>query len=79
MTAENASNQGLNFEDALNEINEIVEKLESGELPLDDSLELFSRGMKLIDFCSQKLTEAESKLKVLLKGADGSFTTRDFE
>jgi exodeoxyribonuclease VII small subunit len=79
MTAENASNQGLNFEDALNEINEIVEKLESGELPLDDSLELFSRGRKLIDFCSQKLTEAESKLKVLLKGADGSFTTRDFE
>ena len=67
------------FEDALAEIDSIVEKLESGEIALDDSLEMFQRGMQLIDFCSKKLNDVEEKLKVLLEGADGEFSIRESE
>ena len=67
------------FETALSEIDEIVDKLESGELPLDDSLEMFQRGMELVNFCSKKLDAAESKLKLLLEGASGEFSLKETE
>jgi len=67
------------FEEALAEIDAIVEKLESGEMALDNSLEMFQRGMTLIDFCSKKLNDVEEKLKVLLEGTDGEFSIRDSE
>ena len=67
------------FEDALAEIDAIVEKLESGEIALDNSLEMFQRGMQLVDFCSKKLNDVEEKLKVLLEGADGEFSIRESE
>ena len=67
------------FEDALAEIDAIVEKLESGEIVLDDSLEMFQRGMQLIDFCSKKLNDVEEKLKVLLEGTDGGFSIKESE
>ena len=67
------------FEDALAEIDRIVAQLESGELPLDRSLEIFQRGMTLIDFCSKKLQAVESKLKILLETPEGGFTLEDAE
>ncbi len=69
----------LNFETALSEIDEIVEKLESGELTLDDSLRYFQRGMDLVKFCSERLDAAESRLKILIEGSDGEFMTEDAE
>lgn len=55
------------FEVALSELEEIVTQLESTELPLEDSLELFERGIKLSRLCSKKLSEAEKKVDQLLK------------
>jgi len=67
------------FEDALTEIDQIVGKLESGELSLDESLKMFQRGIQLVDFCSKKLESAEKKLKILLEGSGGEFTLKDME
>ncbi len=55
------------FETALQELEEIVAKLESPDLPLEESLSLFEKGIKLSKVCSKKLTEAEKKIDALLK------------
>jgi len=60
-----------NFEGALAELEEVVEQLESGDLPLDDSLAAFEKGVGLLKFCNQKLTEVEKKVELLLKDKDG--------
>ena len=60
-----------NFEGALEELEEVVEQLESGDLPLDDSLAAFEKGVGLVKFCNQKLTEVEKKVELLLKDKDG--------
>jgi exodeoxyribonuclease VII small subunit len=67
------------FENALKELEQIVEQLEDSELPLDDALKLFEKGIKLSQFCSAKLDDAEQKVEVLLKDADGSLRPVDFE
>ena len=54
------------FETALTELEEIVSKLESEELPLEDSLDLFEKGIKLSRICSKKLAEAEKKVDALM-------------
>jgi len=56
-----------NFEESLNRLEEITEELESGELTLEDSLKKFDEGVKLADFCQQKLREAQEKVDLLLK------------
>ncbi|MBN1154044.1 exodeoxyribonuclease VII small subunit [candidate division KSB1 bacterium] len=55
------------FEDAMSELESIVEKLEKGDLTLDESLKIFERGMELSKFCYQKLNQAEQQLKKLVK------------
>ena len=70
------------FESALKSLEDIVAKLESGDLTLDRSLELFEEGVKVSRFCSSKLAEAERKVDALMKSADGSlkevpFTSED--
>lgn len=54
------------FEDALGELEAIVESLETGEQSLDTSLEQFERGITLSRFCQQSLSEAEQKVKILM-------------
>lgn len=54
------------FETALQELEDIVSKLESEELPLEDSLALFEKGIKLSRLCSKKLSEAEKKVDALM-------------
>ena len=60
-----------NFEGALEQLEEVVEQLESGDLPLDDSLAAFEKGVGLVKFCNQKLSEVEKKVELLLKDKDG--------
>ena len=55
------------FEAAMKELEEIVSKLEAEELPLEDSLELFEKGIKLSRLCAKKLSEAEKKVDLLLE------------
>lgn len=50
----------LTFEQALVQLEEIVEKLDAGDLPLEQSIELFEQGMKLKDLCLRKLDEAQA-------------------
>lgn len=62
---------GKNFEVALEELEQVVEQLESGDLPLDDSLAAFEKGVGLVNFCNQKLNEVEKKVELLIKDKDG--------
>jgi exodeoxyribonuclease VII small subunit len=66
------------FETALKKLEEIVTQLEGGDLTLDKSLELFEEGVKISRFCSGKLEEAERKVDVLMKAADGSLKETPF-
>jgi exodeoxyribonuclease VII small subunit len=60
------------FENALKELEQIVEQLEDSEISLDDALKLFERGIKLSQLCSAKLDDAEQKVEQLVKDADGT-------
>lgn len=60
------------FETALKALEDIVSKLEAGDLPLDRSLELFEQGVGISRFCSAKLEEAERKVDSLVKSTDGA-------
>ena len=62
------------FESALKELEQIVEQLETGDLPLEHSLELFEQGVKLSRDCQKRLDDAERKVELLLKTNDGAFT-----
>jgi exodeoxyribonuclease VII small subunit len=59
------------FEAALQKLDEIVQKLEKGELPLEQSLVLYEEGVRLSRLCHAKLEEAEGKIELLLKDAKG--------
>jgi exodeoxyribonuclease VII small subunit len=63
--------QEKNFEAALEELEGVVEQLESGELPLEDSLVAFEKGVGLVVYCNQKLTEAEKRIELLVKDKEG--------
>jgi len=57
------------FESALAELDQLVERMESGQLPLDESLSAYQRGTELLKFCEGVLKDAEQKIKVLDGGA----------
>jgi exodeoxyribonuclease VII small subunit len=59
------------FEQALQELEQIVQKLEKGELPLEESLALYEDGIRLSRLCHGKLEEAEGKIAMLMKDARG--------
>jgi exodeoxyribonuclease VII small subunit len=66
------------FETALKKLEEVVKRLEGGELSLDDSLKAFEEGVKQAAFCSKKLNEAEKRVELLLKQKDGGFAREEF-
>jgi exodeoxyribonuclease VII small subunit len=68
-----------NFEAALKRLEEIVKKLESGDLPLDSALELFEEGIKLSRFCHTTLGQAERRVEILLKNESGQVRAVPFE
>ena len=71
-------NEAENFETSLKTIEEIVEKLEEPDLPLDKSLKLFETGIQQVRFCQAKLTEAEGKVEKLIRENE-TFKKVDFE
>ena len=75
--AEKKQPEGL--EEALVELETVVEKLESPDVALEDSILLFERGSKLSQFCYQKLQEAEKKVQVLMKKNPNPSGAEDFE
>jgi exodeoxyribonuclease VII small subunit len=64
------------FEEALAELEGIVKRLEQGELPLEDSLAAFERGIGLVRALSQRLAEVEQRVEVLLKSEGGKLLLR---
>jgi exodeoxyribonuclease VII small subunit len=67
------------FEKAFQDLEKIVQRLESEELPLDESLQLFEEGIRLSRFCNQKLEEVEKKIELILADAKGQPVTEPFE
>lgn len=60
------------FESSLQELERIVRKLESGDLELEESLKLFEKGVKLSRDCQERLNQAERRIEVLMKDAEGN-------
>lgn len=70
----------MEFESKLTRLEEIVAKMESGDLTLEDSLKIFEEGVKLSRECNQQLTQAEQKVKLLLAvDGNGQAVTEDFQ
>jgi len=67
------------FEDALKKLENIVAKLEKGDLSLDESLSVYEEGIKLSRLCSKKLETAKRKVEVLIKTDSGKFQTTPFD
>lgn len=65
------------FEDGLKRLEAIVEKLEGGYLSLDDSIKIFEEGMGLVKNCETRLTEAQQKIEILIKGQKKKFRLED--
>ena len=66
------------FEASLAELEAIVARLEQGDLPLEESLRQFERGVALTRVCQKALAQAEQKIRVLAKGAGGEAVLQDF-
>ncbi len=69
----------LNFEKALKELEATVEKLEQGNLSLDESLKFFEKGIKLAKFLRKELEKAEKKVEILLKDEEGNISAEPFD
>jgi len=67
------------FEEALGELEGIVNRLEQGDLPLEEALQLFEEGVKLSRYCHTKLDEAQKRVEIVLKDEGGKMATRPFE
>lgn len=66
------------FEDSLKKLESIVERLEQGDLPLEESLKLFEQGIGLSTSCRQELDAAEGKIQMLIKQRDGGLKAEPF-
>jgi exodeoxyribonuclease VII small subunit len=66
------------FEESLNRLEKIVEQMERGDLPLEDSIKLFEEGMRLSAECKDQLERAEGKVQVLIRQRDGAMKAETF-
>ena len=71
--------QAIDLEKALSDLEELVEELESGDLPLETAMKKFEDGIKLTRNCQAALKEAEQKVEILLKNTGGEEVLEDFE
>ena len=67
------------FEEHLTQLETVVERLERGDLTLDESVRLFEEGMKLSTACKQELEQAEGRIQVLVDGKGGKMQAADME
>jgi exodeoxyribonuclease VII small subunit len=68
----------LKFEAAIEDLEQVVEQLESGDLSLEDSLAAFEKGVGLVRYCNQKLSEVEKKVELLIKDKEGQLQLKAF-
>jgi len=74
----NDEQQARSFEASLEALEKIVHELEQGDLPLERSLELFERGIRLSRECQERLSQAERRIEVLLRDNHGRTTVAEF-
>ena len=67
------------FEQAIQRLEKIVAEMEGAELPLEDVLKRYEEGTRLVRFCTAKLDEAEKKIEIVQKKADGTVKLEPFE
>lgn len=67
MQSKNSQDTPLNYENAIAELEAIVRKMESENLPLDQSLEAYKRGAELLKICQQSLSDAEQQVQIVTK------------
>jgi exodeoxyribonuclease VII small subunit len=67
------------FEKSLTRLEEVVKRLESTDLSLDEAMKLFEEGVKLSRDCQKQLEEAEGRVEILLRKADGKLQAEPFE
>ena len=67
------------FEKSLARLEEVVKRLESADLSLDEAMRLFEEGVKLSRECQKQLEEAEGRVEILLKKADGKIVAEPFD
>ncbi len=77
--AQKVESERVRFEDALQDLEATVQRLESGELSLEDSLAAFERGVGLVRLLNDKLAEVEQRVEVLMRDADGKLRTRPLD
>ena len=68
----------LSFEEALEQLEEIVSKLEDGSINLEESIDEYTRGVHLKNHCETKLKEATLKVEQIIIDKDGKFSTKEF-
>jgi len=80
MDAETPTLDTLSFEDALRQLETIVRQLESGDVPLEDSISLYEKGEKLRLHCQKRLDAAQARIERIVAGPDGAAAgTQPFE
>ena len=68
-----------NFEQAMQRLEEIVEKMESGELPLEELIVRYEEGMKLVKVCQERLASAEQRIEIITRNNAGKAIVKEFE
>jgi exodeoxyribonuclease VII small subunit len=74
----NNATKNQSFESSLEALEQIVHELEQGDLPLEKSLELFERGIRLSRECQERLGQAERRIEILLRDNQGRPVVREF-
>ena len=69
----------ITFEQSMKRLEQIVQELESGDLPLEEAMKKFEEGIKLSSLCSEKLDETEKKITLLLQDQKGNVLEKPFE
>ena len=68
-----------NFEQAMKRLEEIVEQMESGALPLEDLIVRYEEGMKLVKVCQERLVSAEKRIEIITRNSAGKPVVKEFE
>ena len=68
-----------NFEQAMKRLEEIVEQMESGDLPLEDLIVRYEEGMKLVKVCQERLASAEQRIEIITRDSAGKPVVKEFE
>ena len=69
----------LNFESAMQRLEEIVEEMESGKMPLEDLIVRYEEGMKLVKICQERLASAEQRIEIITRNNAGKPVVKNFE